>query len=272
MKLAEINRTDKAKKKIAGIAKKNNLEYDFVYRLFSFHWNYDGVEGDWVINSDLDKDDEFRNRYEFIYDRLRLSDRIIKKDEVIETIYDCLIQADVQALKNNFLYGSLHGSYGLISEYSSYHYLNNATMEKLETLDWEPKSNYTRDAIVKNIFLKIFRGGGVDRRNLEYLYADLSVKLKYDIVDFAVNDWTIDFIKNLTAKTLTELVKELRVYCKGGKYFLQTILEALGYSGILKVPNHDISKYFIPDYREDKVPISNEWTYPLRCFNPPRIR
>jgi hypothetical protein len=46
-------------------------------------------------------------------------------------------------------------------------------------------------------------------------------------------------------------------------------LEALAYSGRIKVPGYDISKEFIPDYRNklSKHHYANEWTYPLRFWN-----
>ena len=269
MNVLEINQTDKAKKKLANIAKKCDLDYDFVYPLFSFFWNYDGIKGDWVES--IDEDDEYKKRYEFIFDRLGLKNESLSKSYIIDGLNINLLSNDVVSLKNRFLHGCQNGNYGLISEYASYFYLKNGTKEKLETLEWNIKSSYTRKKIVENVFKKLFRGGSVDRDNLEYLYADLAVFLPYNqyFNNIVLEDWSNDFVKNIKAKTLTELTKELRHYCKGDKYFLQTILEALSFSGVIKVPNHDISNYFIPDYRKDSIEIysSNEWAYPLRFWN-----
>ena len=43
MKVTDINTTDKAKKKIQTIAKNNNLDYELVYYIFCFHWNYGNI-------------------------------------------------------------------------------------------------------------------------------------------------------------------------------------------------------------------------------------
>jgi hypothetical protein len=47
------------------------------------------------------------------------------------------------------------------------------------------------------------------------------------------------------------------------------VLEALSYSGILKVPNCNINNVFLPDYRDTKSKhyYSNEWAYPLMYWN-----
>jgi hypothetical protein len=267
MNILEINQTEKAKRKLAKIALNNDLNYNFVYSLFSFYWNYDGIEADWVTN--LEKDDEYIKRQEIIHKELGLNGRRLDKNTVVEMIYKTILEMDVKKLENNFLCGSVNGNYCFVSEYASYYYLNNATKEKLETLEWK-KGYYTNENIIKNVFYKIFRGGSVDRYNLEYLYADLEIKLKYNNNENHIaKDWINDFVKNINVNKLTDLVKLLKEYCKGDKYYLQTILEALAYSGRIKVPGYDISKEFIPDYRNklSEHYYSNEWTYPLRFWN-----
>ena len=56
---------------------------------------------------------------------------------------------------------------------------------------------------------------------------------------------------------------------KGDKYFKQEILQALSYSGKIKVNDINISDIFIPDFIDElsKHFYSNEWTYPLRMWN-----
>jgi hypothetical protein len=267
MKLSEINQTEKAKKKIANIAKKNNLDYEFVYSIITFYWNYDGIEGHWVQN--LTEDNESNKRREKIYGILNLNDKPLDKNHVVEIIYNKIKQMDKTILENNFLAGSQNGSYCYISEYASYYYLNNATIDRLKTMDWiKGKSN--NETIVTNIFLKIFRGGSIERYNLGYLYSDLTVKLPYITVRNNAEDWTKEFIQNVykSKTTLTGLIKMLD-YCKGDKYFKQTVLEALSYSGKLKVDGHEVENKFIPDYRNELSEhfYSNEWTYPLRFWN-----
>ena len=267
MNILEVNQTDKAKRKLIKIAQNNNLDQEFVYFLFSFFWNYDGMEADWVKN--LEKNNEYIKRQEIIFNKTGLNDERLSKNAIIEMIYKKLLETDTNKLENNFLYGSMNCNYCFVSEYASYYYLNNMTKEKLKTLDWNTE-NYTNENIVRNIFYKIFRGGSVDRYNLEYLYADLLIKLEYNNEqNCSIKDWTSDFLKDINENKLSELIKVLKKYCNGDKYFLQTVLEALSYSGKLKVAGHDISKKFIPDYRNElsKHYYTNEWTYPLRFWN-----
>jgi hypothetical protein len=268
MKLSEINQTDKAKKKIGNIAKNNNLEYDFAYSILSFHWNYDGLEGEWVI--DLTKDNEYDKRIEAIDKILKLDNKFLEKNDVVEAIYNQMKKLNKDILEKDFLAGSQNGNYCYVSKYASYHYLTNLTVEKLKSLEWK-SDILNNETIVKNIFLKLFRGGSVDRYNLEYLYSDLLIELSYIEKRNTVNNWKSEYIQNIYASefTLTDLIKELKQYCKGDKYFLKTVLEALSYSGEIKVENHQIKNIFIPDYRNELSGhyYSNEWTYPLRFWN-----
>jgi hypothetical protein len=269
-KINEINQSEKAKKKIANIAKNNNLEYELVYKIMSFHWNYDEWINEalgWVKIKKIKIDDEYNKRYETIYRTLGLSDETFDKNYVVEKIYNKIKRFDKKTLENNFLVGSQNKNYCYASEYASFYYLTNATVEKLKTLDWA-KGELKKENIVDSIFRKIFRGGSVDRYNLEYLYSDLVIDLPYKNVAITVNDWTKEFIKKVEGKTLTNLIEELRQYCKGDKYFYQTVLEALSYSGKLKVKEHNIKDKFIPDYRNELSEnyYANEWTYPLRFW------
>jgi hypothetical protein len=272
MNIFEVNTTEKAKNKIKKIAKNNNLDYELVYFILSFCWNYDlnkiGLDTGWV--KDLEKDNEYLRRMKIICDKINLEEIVLNKREAIEKLYNTLFEINTEILKNNFLHGSKNGNKCYISEYSSFYYLNNATKGKLETLYWdEGKANI--ESTFKSIFLKLHNGGIGARNSLRYLCDDLTIKMPYETKGFVVKDWTSDFIKNIYENnfSLTDLVKELRQYCKGDKYFLQIVLEALSFSGILKVPDNDISEIFLPDYKDKKSKhfYSNEWSYPLRYWN-----
>lgn len=270
MKINEINATDKAKKKIKTIAKNNNLDFDLVYYIFCFHWNYDGSEGTWV--AEVEQNEEYHNRYQYIFTSLKLTEENYNKNQVVNEIYDLLKKVDKTQLNENFIAGVTEGNYCSISEYSSFYYLANATKEKLSTLEWE-LTELRKENIVWQIFLKIFRGGSVDRYNLEYLYADLVIKLPYHIQIIKNEDWIKNFIsrvnENVEKITLTGLITILKGFSKGNKYYLQTVLEALSYSNILKVENHSVDEIFQPDFRNKLSSnfYSNEWTYPLRFWN-----
>lgn len=267
MNITEINSTDKAKKKIKTIAKANNLDYDFVYALISFHWNYDGIEGEWV--TDLDKDEAYNERLAFVCQKLQLTDKAFTKEEVISLILSKLKSTDRATLLGEFLSGATSKNYCVVSKYATFHYLNNATDEKLNTLIWK-NADLTAEKILWWVFCKIFRGGSVDRYNLDYAFVDLCIDLPFENQLVKTNDWTKDFIQKIDeSMKLSDLITAVKAYCKGDKYYLQTVLEALSYSGILPVKSHPISDIFIPDFR-DKLSshyASNEWTYPLRFWN-----
>jgi len=279
MRLIEINQTDKAKKKITKFALKNNLEYDFVYLLFSLCWNYDDElydEGFWV--QDLVKDKEYNERIDIICKILKLDNNPIDKNYVVETIYKQLMNLNKGILENNFLIGSQNENYPYVSKYASYHYLANATVDRLKTLDWKHgifegknKGILDSETIIVNVFRKIFRGGSVDKDTLDFLYTDFAIELPYLDKKYNVFDWTNEYLRIIDQEkdTLTDLIKKLKQYCKGNKQFLQTILEALSYSGKIKVKGHGIENKFIPDYRNEKSKHdnSNDWTYPLRFWN-----
>ena len=270
MNILEVNKSEKAESAIKKIAKNNNLDYEFVYFLFSFCWNYDKQYLRQIKTTDLEIDNEYLRRKNIICDKLNLQDNVFDKNYLIEKLYDSLSKRCTETLWKNFLFGSTNKHNGYISEYATFNYLANATKENLGTLYWYNK-NFTEERIIGSIFLKLFNGGLDARNSLEYSYTDLCIQLPYVTKESDTKDWTQDFIKDTTETrlTLTDLIKTLRKYCKGDKLFLQTILEALSYSGILKVPNIDIKNIFLPDYREIKSKhfYSNEWKYPLRLWN-----
>ncbi|GGF14194.1 hypothetical protein [Flavobacterium limi] len=270
MKITEINATAKAKNKIKNIAKNHNLNYDLVYFIFCFQWNYDGVEGRWV--DEVDEDEEYKNRYKFIYESLKLTEENLDKKQVVDQIYNQLKKIDHAVLNKNFRFGATHSNYCLVSEYASFYYLSNATKANLDTLEWRSEELKKED-IVMQLFLKIFRGGSVDRYSLEYLYADLVINLPYENQIIKGDDWIDHFVKSVSENrektTLTGLINIIKGFCKGNKYFLKTVLEALSYSNKLKVENHAVNDIFLPDFRNKLSPHfnSNEWTYPLRFWN-----
>lgn len=268
--VTDINITDKAKKKIGTLAKLNHLDFDLVYAITSFHWNFDGPEGDWV--NDLAEDEEYKRRMEFIARELALPGKTLTKEEAANAVYERLKTGDPAAVTNGFIAGATNKNYCLVSEYASFHYLANATTTNLQTLDWRPAGLDTAQ-IIQQLFLKIFRGGSVERYNLGYLYCDLVIRLPYQQQPAATSNWTELFVQKVAEKRaeakLSDLITILKEFCKGDKYFLQTILEALAYAGILKVESRPVAGIFIPDHRNELAPhfYSNEWTWPLRFWN-----
>lgn len=270
--ILQINSSEKTKKKIQTIAKNNQLDFDFVNAVFSFKWDFDGFEPTWVKNTELEKDENYYQQMAFVLEKLGNPKINLSKTEIVNSIFEQLKSIDKVTLDNEFIFGAFTKNYALVSQYASFHYLKNATLEKLETLDWD-KENLTENEIIDNVFYKIFRGGSIERYKLKYLYADLSVKLPYQDFKAKSANWVSDFIENIEKKkdqlSLKDLQNELKTYCKGDKFFLQTVLEALSYSGILKVENLPTEDIFIPDNRNElsNHHYSNEWTYPLRFWS-----
>lgn len=270
MKVTDINTTDKAKKKIQTIAKNNCLDYQLVYYIISFHWDFDN-ENMWK-GIEVDIDDDYHSRYKYISDKLCIRNERSSKEEVINKIYGQLKDIKTEELINNFIYGSTTKNCSLISEYASYFYLSNGNIENLNTLNWESKDIGLQE-VVNNLYLKFVGGGSIHRYHLDYLFTDLTIKLPYQNQYVKTENWVNQFIKNIENNKehlkLSDLRNTLKEFCKGDKYFLQTILEALSYSNTLKVQNHPVENIFIPDHR-DKLSShysSNEWTYPLRFWN-----
>lgn len=270
--VGNINQTNKAKKKLVSIAKNNGLDPTLVSYLFSFHWNYDGREGGtWVYDRDLLPDADYHSRYKYLFTTLGLPQKPLSQEEVIATLHQTLACTDETSLRQHLLVGVVSGSYCRVSEFASYWYLRNATTDKLATLDWTADTCGPRQ-IADNLFFKLFRGGSIERYNLDYLYTDLIVELPYQLPSVPKADWLSSFIESVADSpqkpTLSDLRTMLKPYCKGDRYFRQTVLEALSYAGYLKVEDHPVETLFIPDYR-NKLSAhvnTNEWTYPLRFW------
>ena len=270
--VSNINLTEKAKKKLAIIAKNNKLDDTLVSYLFSFHWNYDGPEGGtWVYERELSHDAAYKSRYEYIVHTLGLPEKTRTRDEVINTLYYKLRNTDETVLRQRFLAGAASMSYGYVSEFASYWYLRNATTDRLETLNWQGDS-YSFRQLADNLFFKLFRGGAIERYNLDYLYTDLVVELPYQPAPTSNADWLTPFVGSVIDRPVKPALSNLRTmlkpYCKGDKHIRQTILEALSYAGHLTVENHPVESLFIPDYRNSLATHvnTNEWTYPLRFW------
>ena len=274
-----INQTEKAQKKLAAIAKNNALDFTLVSHLFSFHWNYDGNGGGrdggtWVYDRDLLHDATYTSRYEYLFGTLNLPQKVLTREEVIHALLHKLHHTDESVLRQRFLSGVASTAYGRVSEFASYWYLRNATIDKLATLQWQGDSCTPRQ-LTDNLFLKLFRGGAVERYNLEYLYTDLMVDLPYQSPPALVADWPSSFVGSVADSPMKPALSALRTmlqpYCKGDRHFRQTVLEALSYSGYLPVENHPVADLFIPDFR-NKLSAhfnTNEWTYPLRFWQTP---
>ena len=270
-KVTDINTSDKAARKLGAIAKAAGLPCEVVEYLFAFHWNMDGHEGTWVYERDLEKNGDFYRRYNFLFDAFMVHSGALSRADMIAALYQKLEQTDEAALLRDFIAGAAAKDYGRVSQFATYWYLRNATEAKLATLDG-PAEDYKPGVLLYNIFLKLFRGGAIERYRLDYVYADLVHAFPPNAPSGNAGDWLRSFLDELAASpdrtSLSGLRALLKKHLKGDRHFLQTVLEALSYAGYLKVHGHPIADIFIPDHRNKLSPHgnSNEWTYPLRFW------
>ena len=270
----DINQSTSAKRKIKSLAKNSNLDLKLVTLLANVSWDYDidpmfSEPLGWVQDKQL-KSNLGQTTLKEIANILHIGS--LKSEFLIENILISYNSINKNKLFQNFLVSGKTNNYAYLSEYATYHYLNNLTINNLKLLDF--KIEYSIVDVANMLFRKIFNGGAVNRDNLIYCYCDLWIKLPYlETPEINVSDWTknvIEQINDLSNKsTLSDLINCTKSEIKGNKNFRQEILQALTYSRILKVKNIETRDLFIPQYRNELSTnfYSNEWTYPLRFWN-----
>ncbi len=272
---SQINHTDTAKRKLKNIAKNNNLPLEFVATLYNFKWDLDPVwkseSYGWVSCEQYTKV-QFSQAKEVICNYLGIDvDFTLSKKQVAKMLVKLYYNIDEKTLLNRFLIGTQNKNNAYMSEYATYHYLKNLTENKLLSSDSEEL--YDTTDIFHYLFLKIFRGGSIQRHELFYAFTDLFFKLpfvkKEQNCNFKHHIELIKTIEKNKPNNLSDLIKLCKGFIKGDKYFKQMVLESLSYSGALKVNDINVSNIFIPDFKDELVShfYSNEWSYPLRMWN-----
>lgn len=288
-KLNEINQSDSAKRKLKNISKNNNLPLDFVTTLYNFNWDLDPVrptESIGWVHPEQYTQSQFEQGAEIVCNHLGIDKNKIEisKKQVIHNLINVLKTIDKNELLENFLIAGETGNKCYLSEFSTVHYLNNYSEEKLfklgktdklldtknDVIDYDEK--YTMEDFISFLFVKVFRAGSIERGSLFYCYTDLCFDLPYIKQLKSENNWINTLVTNIEKQDnskLSDLIKNCKSIVKGNKYFKQSVLEALSYSGDLKVKGIDVSKIFIPFYKDELAShfYSNEWKYPLRMWN-----
>ncbi len=273
--ISEINQSDKARRKLKQISNNCNLPLDFITTLYNFNWDLDSISKSesygWVTSKQY-TEKEFQKAKEKICNYLQIDiDFKLKKEEVIENLIFTYSKIDKLYIENKFLIGGETNNKTYVSEYATFHYLNNLTKDNLFNLDSKEILDTTE--IFNHLFFKVFRCGSIERYNLFYVFTDMFFKLPYDKnIKRPKNEWIkplIEIIQKNKSYRLNDLIKCCKPFVKGDKYFKQTILEALSYSGKLKVNNIKVENIFIPNHRNELANhfYSNEWSYPLRMWN-----
>ncbi len=270
----EINQSETAARKLKSLAKSSNLDLEFVTLLANYSWDYDPIGKEsigWVQEEQIDFK-QLSKDVGIVYRHLGIEDNLtLNKEYLVEQILKAYKKKNRTELKEKLLIAGIEKNYCYLSEFATYHYLNNLNLEQLELLDH--KESYNELEFIKMLFKKLFRGGAIERYNLLYCYCDLCIDLPYiKTRQSQTEEWIEDLLKevrNLSdSATLKDLVKSCQGIIKGDKYFKQEVLQSLAYSGDLKVKKIDVSNIFIPEHRNilsDHF-YSNEWTYPVRFW------
>lgn len=276
--MKEINQTERAKRKLKSIAKSSNLDIEFVSLLAKYSWNYDPnplspKQSIGSVKIEQIDTDQFKKDRKIIFEYLGIKNNFIfDRDFLIRQILSSHKLKDEEKLRKRLISAGLNKNYCFLSEYSTYHYVDNLTYEKLNLLTFD--RIYSTLDLIDYTFLKVVAGGGVNRYILFYVYCDLCLQLPYNKTKIVESkDWIEELlhrIDNLPENSkLSDLIKCCKNLFKGDKYFKQEILQSLSYSGDIKVGNIDVKDIFIPEFRDVLTNhfYSNEWTYPLRFWN-----
>ena len=266
------NTTATAQRKIKSLAKANGLEEKFIKVLANFTWDYDPEFGNepigWVKNEEIDQN--AKRDLDYLADKLNIPYEInIQKNEAQNDLINKVREINESELYEKFLYSAKIKSYVNISEFASYSVLRGLNSENVKGLNWKKEINIVQ--IARNLFLKAFRGGSIDRFDLDYLWCDLCLELRNKVPtkDKLDIDSFLSAISSLGEQTnLIDLIKVSKEYVSGDKYLKQEYLQALSYSGLLEVNEISRNNVFIPEFKDELSEhyYSNEWTYPLRFW------
>ncbi|MCA9494872.1 MAG: hypothetical protein KC621_33315 [Myxococcales bacterium] len=193
----------------------------------------------------------------------------LTRDRAVEEVMAALAAVEEDLLRRELLHAGATGSYRHLSPYATTHFLRHATEDRLASL-WRDRP-VGRDDLVRDLFLKVFRGGSVDRDDLAYAWTDLVVDLP-DVPHAEPVDWLPSVLDAIAgppiAAGLSELIAAARQHTRGDRHFRQTLLEALSYAGLLEVAGWSRIGRFWPEHQHVLARRSgaNEWTVPLRLW------
>ena len=271
----ERNQSDKARRKLKSLAKSSALDLDFVTALANLTWDYDpGIASDrigWVDNDPLS--DSAHKSLAWIAESFGLdSDFTLSREQAVADLIRLHREQSTEAVWAAFCRAVARKNYGPISEFASHYYLRGLDASRARSLGWAVDS-LDMLAISRNLFLKLFRGGTIERADLGYLWCDLQLRLSYHHSnDGPSEDWispTLSAIEALpTGSGLSDLIACCKGHIPGDKYFKQEVLQCLAYADVLRVTGLSVSDMFLPEHREELAPhfYSNEWSFPLRFW------
>ena len=270
------NQSDTARRKLKNLAKAAGVDLELVSALANFTWDYDpNISNEatgWVNPSSGGK--AAKQQLTWVAERLGLSpDFSLIRNQAEKELIQAYRGLSIDEFWSRFLIAATSGNYGHVSEFASYHYLRGIDKSRIGWLAWRGKEIGILE-IARNLFLKLFRGGSIERGDLDYVWCDLTLKLPCEA---KTQDPELTCLEPLL-RAIEELpprsgLKDLLAWCKGlvggDKFFKQEVLQSLAYAGILAVDGFPVSELFIPELRNKLSPhfYSNEWSFPLRFWS-----
>ena len=269
------NQTDTARRKLRSLAKASSLDVEFVSALANFTWDYDSVFRNepigWVNNVTLSNAAKVQLR--LIAQIVELDSEFkLGRDQATEDLIQAHAKKSTNCVWSNFYDAAVNKNYGRVSEFASHHYLRGLNESRVNLLHWDTKPIGMVE-IARNLFLKLFRGGSVDRYDLAYLWCDLNIPLRYGDTMPPNSAWLDQLLSAIESLPAKSGLKDILGCCKGlvggDKFFKQEVLQSLAYADVLRVNGLQVSDMFIAERRNELSPhfYSNEWSYPLRFWS-----
>lgn len=270
------NQTDSARRKLKSLAKASGIEVELVSALANFTWDYDPGFGNeamgWVSTGALTQAAE--KQLHWIAESLRLPpDFTLEFDRAADDLIRSHADQSIDGLWVNFCLAAVNKNYGRVSEFASHYYLRGVNRSRIKSLAWKGKRVGLVE-IARNLFLKLFRGGTIERDDLGYLWCDLAVPLEYEVQKASTaNPWIEPLLASIESLPPKSGLNDLLACCKGliggDKFFKQEVLQSLAYADVLRVNRLPVSEMFIADRRDELSPhfYSNEWSFPLRFWS-----
>ncbi|WP_339731657.1 hypothetical protein [uncultured Gimesia sp.] len=272
----ERNQSDSARRKLKSLAKASGVELELVSALANFTWDYDTEFRNepigWVNNSKLSRAAE--KQLHWIAETLAIPpDFTLDFDRASKDLRQSHAAQSINHVWANFTLAAVTKNYGYVSEFASYHYLRGINTSRIKSLEWSGKGVGMVE-IARNLFLKLFRGGAIERDDLAYLWCDLAVPLDYHVGKPAKSaPWLEPLLASIESLPTNSGLKDLIACCKGlvggDKFFKKEVLQSLSYADVLRVTGLPVSDMFIAERRNELSPhfYSNEWSFPMRFWS-----
>jgi len=272
---SQINSSAFAATKLQALSRSSGLNVDFVRAVANFTWDYDRdrprkESNGWV---ELDPDDRTtEDGIALIATTLGLERNwSVSASGLIPQLLQAHMAIDPTAVWREFECAIASKSYWKLSRFATFSWLRGASAERLAALQ-DRHAEYRLSDLATALFLKLFRGGCLERSRLLYAWADLTgighAAPPADMPSGNVAEALAASFTETPPATLSELLATCKGAIGGDKLFRQEALQALSYANLLQVNEHPITDIWLPGAQRklSRHFYSNEWTYPLRFW------